>query len=251
MFNRRSALVALTFSAAMLAVAPAQAWSFTIGERVKGSGEVVSETRDLGAFDGVSLSGSFKVLVRQGSETKLEIRTDKNILPLIETRVVEGSKGRTLEIGSKKGVSFSTKADPQITLVLPQLRMIAIAGSGDVRVEAMKTPAVNVSVSGSGDVEFVDLSSDSLSVQVSGSGDIRVNGRATKFSLAVAGSGDVHARGLQADEVKASIAGSGSATVHAVKTLKVSIAGSGDIGYLGSPELSTSVAGHGSITKLN
>lgn len=253
MLNRRSALAALTFSAALLSAAPAQAWSFSFGERVKGSGEVVSETRDLGAFDGVSLSGSFKVLVRQGSETKLEIRTDKNILPLIETRVVEGSKGRTLEIGSKKGVSFSTKADPQITLVLPQLRMIAIAGSGDVRVEAMKTPAVSVSVSvsGSGDVEFVDLSSDSLSVQVSGSGDIKANGRATKFSLSVAGSGDVHARGLQADEVKASIAGSGSATVHAVKTLKISIAGSGDIGYLGSPEVTSSVAGHGNITKLN
>lgn len=250
MSNRRFALAALAFTA-VLSAAPAQAWSFSFGERVKGSGELVSETRDLGAFDGISLSGSFKVLVRQGGATQLEIKADKNILPLIETRVVESSKGRTLEIGHKKGVSISTRTDPQVTVVLPQLRMIAIAGSGDVRVEAMKTPAVNVSVSGSGDVEFVDLSSDSLSVQVSGSGDIRANGRASKFSLSVAGSGDVHARGLQADEVKASIAGSGSATVHAVKTLKVSIAGSGDIGYLGSPELSTSVAGHGSITKLN
>jgi hypothetical protein len=250
MSNRRLLLAAAAVGVFGLA-APAQAWTWGFNEQVKGSGEVVSETRDLGTFDAISLSGSYKVLVRQGSAVKLEIKADKNLLPLIETRVVEGSKGRTLEIGSKKGFSFSSKSDPQITLVLPLLRSIAIAGSGDMRVETMKTPDVSVSVSGSGDVEFVDLSSDSLSVQVSGSGDIKARGRVAKFSLAVAGSGDIDARDLQAEEVKASIAGSGNATVHAVNTLKISIAGSGDIAYLGSPKVSSSVAGRGVITKLN
>jgi hypothetical protein len=250
MLNRRALFAAASVSLFALA-APAQAWTWGFNEQVKGSGELVSEVRDLGAFDAISLSGSYKVLVRQGPVVKLEIKADKNFLPLIETRVVEGSKGRTLEIGNKKGYRFSSKNDPQITLVLPQLRSIAIAGSGDMRVETMKTADVNVSVSGSGDVEFVDLSSDSLSVQVSGSGDIKASGRTAKLSLAVAGSGDIDARGLQADEVRASIAGSGNATVHAVNTLKISIAGSGDIAYLGSPKVSSSVAGHGVITKLN
>ncbi|MCV2369522.1 head GIN domain-containing protein [Roseateles oligotrophus] len=250
MLNRRL-LIALASVGVIGLAAPAQAWSWGFKEQVKASGEIVSESRDLGAFDALSLAGSYKVVVRQGATVKLELKADKNFLPLIETRVVEGSKGRTLEVSTKKGFSFSSKNDPQITLVLPQLRAVAIAGSGDVRVETMKTPAVNVSVSGSGDIEFVDLSSDSLSVQVSGSGDIKASGRTGKFSLSVAGSGDIDARGLQADEVKASIAGSGNATVHAVKTLKVSIAGSGEVAYLGSPELSSSVAGHGTITKLN
>ncbi|MDC8774193.1 head GIN domain-containing protein [Roseateles albus] len=253
MLNRRTVFAAA--SAAILAnfafAAPAQAWTWGFNEQVKASGETVSESRDLGAFDAISLSGNYKVVVRQGPAVKLELKADKSFLPLIETRVVEGSKGRTLEIGNKKGYSFSSRNEPQITVVLPQLRAIAIAGSGDVRVEAMKTPAVNVSVSGSGDVDLLELSGDSLSVQVSGSGDIKARGRVGQFSLSVAGSGDVDARGLQADEVKASIAGSGNATVHAVKTLKVSIAGSGDVAYLGSPVLSSSVAGYGAITKLN
>jgi hypothetical protein len=250
MLNRRSIFVAA--SIALLAVAaPVQAWSWGFNEQVKGSGEVVSESRDLGGFDAIALSGSYKVLVRQGPAVRLEIKADRNLLPLIETRVVDGSKGRTLEIGTKKGFRFSSKTEPQIILVMPQLRSLAIAGSGDVRVEAMKAADLNASISGSGDIELVDLSSESLSVQVSGSGDIKASGRTGKFSLSVAGSGDVDARGLRADEVRASIAGSGNATVHALDTLKISIAGSGDIAYLGSPKVSSSVAGHGVITKLN
>ncbi|MEJ6004054.1 head GIN domain-containing protein [Paucibacter sp. AS339] len=249
MLNRRIAALALIGSLSLATTA--QAWSWGKSERVKGSGEVVSEVRDLGAFDGISLAGSFKVLVRQGSGTKLELKADKNLLPLIETRVVEGSKGRTLEITPKKGFSLSSKTEPQITLEVAQLRMIAIAGSGDVRVEAMKTPSVDVSIGGSGEVDLVDLSSDRLGVQVSGSGDVKASGRTGSLSLSVGGSGDVHARELQADEVRASIAGSGNATVYAVKTLKISIAGSGDIAYRGSPQVSSSVAGHGNISKLN
>lgn len=251
MLNRRSIFAAAGLAALIGFAAPAQAWSWGFNEQVKGSGEVVSETRDLGNFDAIALSGSYKVLVRQGPTVKLEIKADKNLLPLIETRVAEGSKGRTLEIRTKKGFSFSSKTEPQITLVMPALRSLAIAGSGDMRVEAMKTADVSVSVSGSGDVELIDLSSDSLSVQISGSGDIKASGRTGSFSLSVAGSGDIDARGLQADEVRASIAGSGNATVHAVNTLKISIAGSGDIAYLGSPKVSSSVAGRGAITKLN
>ncbi|MBT9492251.1 MAG: DUF2807 domain-containing protein [Paucibacter sp.] len=250
LMNRRF-LVALAACGVLGAAAPAHAWSWGFKEQVKPAGELITESRDLGAFDAISLAGSYKVLISQGNAVKLEIKADKSFMPLIETRVVETSKGRTLEIGTKKGFNLASKDDPQVTLVLPQLRSIAVAGSGDVRVAAMKTAAVNVSVSGSGDIEFVDLSSDSLSVQVSGSGDIKASGRTGSFSLSVAGSGDINARGLQADEVRASIAGSGNATVHAVKKLKVSIAGSGDIAYIGSPELSSSVAGHGSITKLN
>lgn len=249
MLNRRIAALALIGSLSF--TAGAQAWSWGISERVKGSGEISTETRDLGAFDSISLSGSFKVTVRQGPSSQMELKADKNLLPLIETRIVESSKGRTLEISPKKGYSFSSKTEPQITLEVAQLRKIAIAGSGDIRVEAMKTPSVDISIAGSGDVDLVDMTSDRLGLQVSGSGDVKARGRTGSLSLSVAGSGDVHARELQADEVRASIAGSGSATVHAVKILKISIAGSGDIAYLGSPQVSSSVAGHGNISKLN
>ena len=127
MSNRRFFILA----AASLAVAgSAQAWSFSFGkgERVTGSGESATEIRELGAFDGISLAGGFKVLVRQGSSGKVELKADKNLLSYIETKVVEGSKGRTLEIAPKRGFSLNYSTAPQLTLEVAQLRLISIAG---------------------------------------------------------------------------------------------------------------------------
>lgn len=241
-----SALTALS-----LAGANSHAWNWGSAERVKGTGDVSSEVRDLGSFDSVSLAGGFKLLVRQGAQSRVEVKTDRNLQSYIETRIVEGRKGRTLEIGPKRGFDVQGSVTPEIVLDMAQLRSIAVAGSGDARVEAMKTGEVEAAVAGSGDVLFVDLNSERLGVKVAGSGTVTAHGRSGSLNLSIAGSGDVRARGLLAEAVKVSIAGSGDAEVNAVKTLKVSIAGSGDVGYLGSPELSTSMAGSGRVHRLN
>ncbi|HEX2011808.1 MAG TPA: DUF2807 domain-containing protein, partial [Roseateles sp.] len=105
--NRRIATIAL---AALTLAGGAQAWSWTIGsgERIKGTGELGSEARSPGSFEAIQLSGSFKLQVRQAAADSLEIKADKNLLPYIETRVVDGGKGyKTLEIHTKKGYQLS------------------------------------------------------------------------------------------------------------------------------------------------
>jgi len=251
--NRRIAL-ALATAAVLAAATSAQAWNVNFGgsgERVVGSGELGSETRDVGAFDGVASAGDFKILVRQGSAARVELKADKNLLPYIETRVVEGSKGRTLEISTRRGVNLSTHITPELVLDMPQLRAISLAGSGDVKVQAMKTQGVDASISGSGNIVFDRLDSERLGLKVSGSGDVTAAGHTGNLNVSVAGSGDVKARSLAADDAKVSVAGSGNVQVQAVKTLHVSIAGSGDVGYVGSPEISKSIAGNGRVTRLN
>ncbi|WP_158218847.1 head GIN domain-containing protein [Roseateles aquatilis] len=243
------------FAATLLslaAVGSAQAWTLSFGgsQRVEGNGDVSSESRDVGAFEAVSLSGDFKVLVRQGSSEKVEVRTDRNLLSYLETRVVDGSKGRTLEIAAKRGYSLDARGTPTITLDMRQLRGVSIAGSGDVRVEPMKTGNFDGSIAGSGDLRIQGLEADQVTLRVAGSGDMVLNGKANFLSVTVAGSGDVKTRELTVDEAKVSISGSGDVTVQAVRKLNVRIAGSGDVGYVGSPEISMSNAGSGSVRKL-
>lgn len=249
MLNRRFFAVA---ACSFLMASGAHAWSWGWGsETVNGSGEVVSEVRELPSFDAISLAGGFQVIVRQNPSSRVEVRTDKNLQPLLETRIVDGSKGRTLEIAPKKGSSLNGSVRPQIIIDMAQLRAIAIGGSGNIKVEAMKTPSVDASIGGSGDISFVNIESESLAFSVAGSGDIKASGTTQVLRLSVAGSGDIRARSLQAEEVKVSIAGSGNTEVFARKTLNVSIAGSGDVAYLGAPELKLSVAGNGKVKKLN
>lgn len=249
--RRRIAVTALAL-AAVSAVSAAQAWSWSIGsgERIKGSGEAGTENRTPGSFDSIQLSGSFKVQVRQAASETVELKADKNLLPYIETRVVDGSRGKTLEITTKKGYNLAGTLPVQINIGMGVLRNLSIDGSGDVRIETMKTPELNASIAGSGDIRFAELFSEKVGFKVAGSGDILAKGRVNSLTISVAGSGDVKAAELAADEVKVSIAGSGDAQVQANKALKVSIAGSGDVRYVGSPEISSSVAGSGSIKRL-
>ena len=115
-----------------LAAASSQAWSWGNTERIKGSGDVSSEVRDVGGFDSIALSGGFKVLVRQGAQSRVEVKTDRNLQSYIETRIVDGKKGRTLEISPKRGYEVQGTVRPEIVLDLAQLRNISVAGSGDV-----------------------------------------------------------------------------------------------------------------------
>ncbi len=251
--HRRHFLV-FTAAAAVLAfssgAAQARDWGWG-GERVKGSGDQGSEVREPGAFAGVATSGGFKLLIRQSATNKVEIRTDKNLLPYIETKIVESGKGRTLEVRVKRGYNISATEATRLVVDMPQLRLVSVSGSGDVKVEPMKTGAVEASISGSGDIKFDRLLSERLGISVSGSGDVGGSGKTGSLKISVAGSGDVRLRDLEAQEAEVSIAGSGDAVVNVSKKLDVSVAGSGDVTYVGSPEISTSIAGSGKLKKLN
>ena len=250
MHPKRRHFAALSLICAAALAGPAGAWSWGKGQGVTGNGDVTTELRDTGSFDAVALSGGFKVLIRQGQATKVELKAERNLLPYIETRVVDGARGRTLEIAPKRGVSFSTSNNPSFVIEMPALRAVAVAGSGTVSVEAMKTAGVDAAIAGSGDIRFAGLDAERLGMKVSGSGDIVAAGRAGSASVSISGSGDVRAAELVAEDVKVSIAGSGDAQVQATRKLNVSIAGSGDVKYAGAPEVSSSIAGSGKVRRI-
>lgn len=252
-------LAAMTlFAAAAWLAAPMAAhagegdsWLSRMGwNGVKGSGTLKTESRVVTGFQAVALRGSMNLVLRQGTREGIELRADDNILPLIETSVVDHGGVPTLEIGSKRGVSYSSQTPVVATIDLKTLTALTISGSGDVTCDSLKTAQLRIALSGSGNLRLQRLDTDALSSKVSGSGDQRFAGRATQAEFSVSGSGDIDAKALEADDVSVSVAGSGDASVTARKTLSVSIAGSGSVVYAGDPSLKTSVAGHGSIKKL-
>lgn len=236
----------LSFSAAALG------WSFTwgSGESVQGNGQPAREKRDLSGFEAISLTGPIELKVRQSDTPRLELEADGNLLPYVETKVVDGRNGKTLEIGVKRGHSLYSHKVLRVEVDMATLRALGIAGSGKVELDAMKTDTLKLSVAGSGSVKAGPVDAGKLSMSIAGSGDIVASGKSGETGISIAGSGDVRARELAADQVKVSISGSGSAEVQAIRTLKVSIAGSGDVRYLGEPQMESSVAGSGTVRKL-
>jgi Putative auto-transporter adhesin, head GIN domain len=252
---RRIAVLLVATTAVIAAPAPAHAedgkirFSLFGSDRIVGSGKLANESRVVTGFQAIALRASMKLVLRQGTREGVELRADDNLLPLIETTVVDRGGVPTLELTFKKGTNLSTRSPVVATIDLVTLKSLSIAGAGDIVGDALKTPGLAVTITGSGNVRLKQLIADEVSAKVSGSGDIEFTGRTTKLGISISGSGDVKTRALEADDVSVSVAGSGDADVTARKTLTVSIAGVGNVKYAGDATVKSSIAGHGSVVK--
>ncbi len=214
-----------------------------------GSGKTATQVRNLAEFQAIHLSGSIDVQVRQGSAQSVTVQADDNLLEYLETMVENTADGPTLDVRWKRGRSLSTRQPVKVTVVVPRLSALHLAGSGDLLVEAFTTPALSLRLSGAGDARLNGVNAGELAVSIAGSGDVAGSGQAQRLKLSIAGSGDVRLAEMQADEVSVNIAGSGDAAVHAQKLLTVSIAGSGDVSYVGNASVTTSIVGSGSVNR--
>lgn len=201
-------------------------------EKVKGNGNMVSETRNIGDYDGVKLVGSMNVELVSGSEGKLTIKAESNLQEHIVTEVKNG----ILKITTEKGVNLRPTEDILIIVPVESISEVSVTGSGDIWTKDMiKSSNMKVSVTGSGDL-MLELESKDLEGMVTGSGDIKLRGKSQNFECTVTGSGDFEASELMAENVEARVSGSGDIMVYASNSLKASVSGSGDIVYKGNPE---------------
>lgn len=223
----KKSFLLLAVSIMFITTACAQ-WS---SERVRGNGDVVTKTRNVGSYDGVKLVGSMNVQLVSGSEGKLTIEAESNLQEHILTEVKNGM----LKISTEKGYNLSPKDDILITVPVESISEISVTGSGDIWTKDMlKSSNMKVQVTGSGDL-VLDLEVKNLEGMVTGSGDITLKGRSQNFECTVTGSGDFEAYELQAENVEARVSGSGDIMVNASNSLKASVSGSGDIVYKGNP----------------
>ena len=241
--RRRLALAALAVPA--IAGLPALALA-----AITGSGRERTESRTLAPFEAISVSGPIELDIRQAEHQALSLTADDNVLPLVEAVVEPGRHGPTLSIRMKRGTSVHTRSPIKARIDVVRLTALAAAGSGDLRVGALKTPSLNLSIAGSGDARLEGLATHSFETRIAGSGNVQAQGAAGRAVLSISGSGSVDLAPLAADDVTVSIAGSGDAKVTANKSLKVKIAGSGDVVWSGTAvDVKSSVAGSGHLTR--
>ena len=194
------------------------------GKTIKGSGNIIKESRTLSDFHAVKIIGSVDADITSGDSFSCRVKGDDNLVPLVETAV----NNSTLEI-SLEG-SYSTKSPLVVYIEIPVLEKAQIIGSGDMLI--------------------TDLKQDKIVMIISGSGDITALGKVGFLDARVSGSGDLSLKKLQANHANVTINGSGDAEVWADQSITAQVNGSGDIVYEGNPaEVNTQVNGSGDITK--
>jgi len=190
---------------------------------VRGSGNVVTESRDVSGFTTVVLDGAGKLVIDNTGSESLTITADDNLLDYIDTSVQNGRliiriKGRTTFSGVKE-LSYHVTVDE-------------LAG---------------VELNGAGNVTVNDVDTEDWSVELNGVGGVTASGEAIRQTVNISGAGNYEAPDLASQETTVDHEGAGRAVVQASDRLDVTIDGLGTVEYIGNPEVTKEINGLGSV----
>jgi hypothetical protein len=221
------------------------------GTASPGSRLLATEKRALGAsIATVDLSGPINLTLRQGTKATLDVRGEQRLLANVDTTV----EGGRLHIGPR-GILLRHRQPIDVTLVLPALEHLNIAGSGQSTVSGFSGERIDLNVDGtaglrfngryreidaglhgSGEAEITGGNCERVTADVMGTGRMTLVGATRELRAAMTGSGELDARHLRAEDANLTHKGSGTSAVYASKHVQVELMGSGDVTVYGNPD---------------
>jgi hypothetical protein len=183
------------------------------------------DTRELdwNDSDQVQLEIPASVHYKRGEGDKLVLKGDAALLPLVRLE----RKGR---------IRFNCH----------------VRHTGDISVTLPGRDFKSYSVKGAGDVTLEGIDQPSLEINVAGHSDLTASGKTDRLEYNMAGAGDAKLGGLEAQRAEVTIAGHGNTEINASDSLEVTIAGQGDVKLITEPHhIETSIFGAGEIIHPN
>jgi hypothetical protein len=228
-------------------------WTFGVETNfaggARGSGQIVTETRNVTDFMAISVEYPADVVIKQGAAESVVITADDNLLPQLSTKMSMG----TLVIRNTE-TDWNRRINPnkpvRIIVTVINLRDVDFPSAGNIRIEKLETESMNLRVSGAGSVTLDQLNTRKLVCLLSGAGGITASGVADDLNLDVSGLGSFTGKNLVNNNADVSLSGMGSASVHPKNNLVVSISGVGSVRYYGNPHISQQVGGMGIVNKM-
>lgn len=212
----------------------------------EGNNDVRGESRRAEGFDQIVLSGDYKVFVQQGEAYGVQVWAESNLLPLIETEVID----HRLIIRTRGIRSLQHNHPIEVFITTPILTGLLLSGSGMIKTDRFTSEQFYILLSGSGDID-TQVSSHSMSAQVSGSGNIYLQGDAKEGRFLISGSGNIKSFESRQRNCEAIILGSGNMYVNTVETIDARINGSGKVMYINHPMVNKNIYGSGNVLNMN
>jgi hypothetical protein len=236
------------------------------GRTVRGSGNVVVETRAVSGITGVNLATLGNLTIEVSNTESFRIEAEDNLMEYFETDVRNGK----LRIDTPD-IRLEATEPVNFYLTVKGLDTIEITSSGDIEAPDLEAERFSISIASSGDLQMGDLEADTLSVNISSSGDVTmgvlnantldvdinsngdldiVGGEVETQKITISSSGNYRAQNLASDEADVRISSSGSATIWVQDNLKATLNSSGDVRYRGNPTVDAKTHSSGDVRQI-
>jgi hypothetical protein len=206
-------------------------WDININ-KVDGNGNVQTQERDnIGNFDRVKGSAGLQVFLKQGSEQRVVVEADENLLPIIETYVKNGM----LLIGVDGNIGRSSAKKVYVTYTgLSEIR--ASSGSHVIFQNEIKNEDLTLDAS-SGAMLEGSVFSKKLYLEASSSGHVEVSGKTKDLRSKASSGGYIDAENVLASTCNAKASSGGHIEVNVKDNLEAKASSGGQINYHGNPSV--------------
>ena len=214
-------------------------------DSVKGSGNVITQSFEVGDFERLNFSGIGRIELTQGSSTSLEVEAEENIINALKIETT----GNKLHIGMKRGYfNIVPTRDIIFRLTVTDLDKIDLTGAGAVVCDSFETEKLSIESSGLGSIDM-DIVAEDFEVSISGAGKVSMAGKVDTQKISISGVGNYSAKDLVSRVCEIDISGAGKAGVNVTETLDITMSGVGNIEYVGNPSISQNISGVGGTIK--
>jgi hypothetical protein len=212
----------------------------------KGSGNQVTETRRVGDFSKLDISGSYKVVIKQDTAATLSITADDNLMQYIKTDV----SGGKLYIHSSHSICSSGTFVLKITL--RDLSLIKSSGAVDITSDGkITTKDIELDLAGASKITM-DLNAANVSTRGKGLTDLNLTGQASSHNVELTGSGQLNALDFVVSDYRIETHGASHCKINVLNQLDVNSSGASDVEYRGNPaHVNNNKSGASSLKKID
>jgi hypothetical protein len=216
-------------------------------QTVRGSGHVETQERTISPFTRIDFAGLGNLEIEPGYRQSLRVEAEKNLLPYLETDVLDG----TLRIAIQRNINLQPSEAITFFVTAPTLDAISVSGLGRVRAPQLEADRFTFDISGGGDIVIAGLQATQLDVSMDGLGNLEFDdGQVEEQTIEISGGGSYRAGDLASSAADISISGLGNAVIRVADRLDVTVSGSGVVQYIGNPQVTENISGLGRVEKV-
>lgn len=188
------------------------------GDAIVGSGNIVSESRNVASFDQLEAGAAFDIFISQGTDESLTVEADDNIIDLISTEVVNGN----LRIRFTESNLMFSRETMAIRIVMADLKALELNDAASCFVEDFQLSA-------------------KLEVVLKDDADLDISGSASEFIVNMEDASNLKGFPFMVDDCEAKLDDASKMEITVNNSLNGSLKDASELRFKGNASVSVSV----------
>lgn len=222
--------------------------SCDFGERIRGNGNIQTESRNVSTFHSIEVGGAIDVYIKQDSISGVRVVADENLLSYVKIE----SNGERLSIRTQRGVNLDGTQGVKVYVSGPTFSHLEASGASNIYGETRITNTGKIGLHATGASSIrLDVDAPSLEADITGASDMTIRGSTKDISVDCSGASKFRGFELMTESADVDASGASHAEVFASVKLEADASGASNIKYKGNASVNRSESGASNVSKAD